>query len=164
MQKLVLALQAPPAVEFETDWNATAWILWWAFVAVGIFLAWFGPALAQYRSGLWGLGAFASYIFLFFVAYPNMARHTEGPWAWGLFGLFVVAALGAWFSAVENTSGGWLPHVIGIVVTGTVAFTGIWEGLTRNAAQAHMATGDYTMGIIGLAAIVGLFIWAKARE
>ena len=114
---------------------------------------------------LWGLAALGSYFFLFGFAYPAMARHAPGSVAGWIFGAFLLAALLSWASlALSSNPRSWLPHLIGGMSTVSVVFNGIGEAATRSAAQAQMSTGDYIGGVIGLALIIGVVLFARWRE
>lgn len=161
MRGLVFAAADAPAVEFQTEWNTTAWVLWLAFSAVALVLLWYGPVqTGNGGSFLWGIGAVAGWIFLFPIAYPIMARHADPRAAAWLFGVFMVVALITWAAIALNSGGGLPMHLIGGAAPAIVLMNGLNEGLTRNAANAGMSVGGY----LGLGLLILAIIWLISKK
>lgn len=165
MLTLLPADLSTPAIEYASDWNATAWIIWWALTGIAVALYLVGLRYnteTSYSSPIpFGVGlvmALAGYIFLF-VAVAQMMRHSPD---WKLIGLIVVVFLV--ISAVAGAALAGRGRVVWIVMGLLGAWTVIRlleEWTTRSA----FFMGISQFGFIALIALacVGFYSYAQRR-
>lgn len=152
------------AVEYATNWNSTAWVIWWALTGVAVALYLVGLRYnteTSYSSPIpFGVGmlmALASYVFLF-VAVAQMMRHSS---EWKLIGIIVVVFL--IIAAVTGTALAGRGRVAWIVMGllgGWTVIRFLEEWTTRSA----FSMGISQFGFIALTALACLALYRYAQR
>lgn len=156
-----------PTIAHATNWNSTAWVIWWVLTALAIGLYLFGAhAIASYNSPIpGGIGLImvvAGYIFLL-VSVAQMFRHSpDGRQVMlillAFFFMAAVTGIAAGVALGERARWGWIPG--GFLVLWTV-FGALNEAGIRVGMATGLAPGAVILFII---AAITLFIISIARR
>lgn len=154
-----------PVIDHATDWNTTAWIIWWALTGAALAMYLVGAnSISAYSSripsGIGFVMAIAGYIFLF-VALAQMLRHSaEGKNVLLIVVVFLVIA-GVTGIAGAMAAGG-QPR-LGWIAVGLLGAWTVYGGLSELVTRVGLATGIAPLGILGLL-VAGCLIFFSQRR
>lgn len=167
MFNLLPGVLGAPTLEHATDWNATAWTIWWSLTAVAVVLYLVGVnATSAYSSRIpGGLGmvmAVAGYVFLF-VAVAQMLTHSPDGKLIGIILLVFLVIAGVTGIAAAMALGGGRAR-LGWITVGLLGVWTVFGAIGESVTRIGLAVGIAPFGVIALIALGCLVFFSSAQR